>query len=158
MFRMSLFVSTSLLQYTFPHIKTPLFVLNSPYDTWQLSNILQLNCTSSDNCPEAEKEAFYNYRNVSHLTQATPGLRYPEIVIYSDINFLLVICEPCTPSSLYCVVGPHPRTFKLDHQDTKLYTVFVHNYDYCIEGNFRGTKIFVDFSVGLTSMKIQSAN
>jgi hypothetical protein len=26
--------------YTFPHVKTPLFIVNTPYDTWQLSNIL----------------------------------------------------------------------------------------------------------------------
>jgi hypothetical protein len=51
-------------QYTFPHIKTPLFVLNSAYDTWQLPNILQFNCKNLSTCPEAEKEAFYNYRNV----------------------------------------------------------------------------------------------
>ena len=61
----TLALPVSVLQYTFPHIKTPLFVLNSAYDTWQLPNILQFNCKNLSTCPEAEKEAFYNYRNVS---------------------------------------------------------------------------------------------
>ena len=95
-FRMSLFVSNSLLQYTFPHIKTPLFVLNSPYDTWQLFNVLQLNCKSVDNCPEAEKEAFFNYRNVSYLKQATPVLRHPEIAVVKSTSNLSAFLDPAS--------------------------------------------------------------
>jgi len=33
-----------LIQYSYPFIKSPIFVLNSQYDTWQLANILQLGC------------------------------------------------------------------------------------------------------------------
>lgn len=32
--------------YTYPHIRTPILVLNSIYDSWQLGNILNLPCTS----------------------------------------------------------------------------------------------------------------
>ena len=39
-------------QYTYPYIKTPIFVLNSEYDTWQLSNILQLGCLPPKCTPE----------------------------------------------------------------------------------------------------------
>ena len=54
------------LQYLHPHVQTPLFVLHSLYDTWQLEHILQFNCSTLCDCPEEEKEAFYNYKNVSN--------------------------------------------------------------------------------------------
>ena len=40
-------------QYTYPYIKTPIFVLNAEYDTWQLENILQVGC-KAPNCNDKQ--------------------------------------------------------------------------------------------------------
>lgn len=52
------------LQYTFPFIKSPVFVLNSLYDTAQLAGILGLNCLPP-NCSDQQMKFFDNFRNVS---------------------------------------------------------------------------------------------
>lgn len=52
------------LQYTFPFIKRPIFVLNSLYDTAQLSGILGLKCLPP-NCDADQMKYFENFRNVS---------------------------------------------------------------------------------------------
>ena len=36
-------------QYTFPHVKTPAFVINSFYDAWQWDNILAMPCNQPSN-------------------------------------------------------------------------------------------------------------
>lgn len=51
-------------QYTFPFIKTPMFQLNSLYDTWQIPNILQVACDFPDGCPIEQKLAVLGYRQV----------------------------------------------------------------------------------------------
>jgi len=50
-------------QYSYPFIKSPIFVLNSQYDTWQLANILQLGCLPP-RCSESQMKFFENFRNV----------------------------------------------------------------------------------------------
>ena len=50
-------------QYTYPYIKSPIFALNSQYDTWQLANILQLGCLPPK-CSESQMKLFENFRNV----------------------------------------------------------------------------------------------
>ena len=51
-------------QYTYPHIKTPIFLLNARYDTWQLDNILQLHCRAP-NCTEEQMKQFENFGEVT---------------------------------------------------------------------------------------------
>ena len=51
-------------QYTEPYISSPLFGLNSIYDSWQLANILQLPC-SPPKCTGEYMKDFENYREVS---------------------------------------------------------------------------------------------
>ena len=50
-------------QYSYPYIKTPIFALNSQYDTWQLKNILQLGCLPP-NCSPTQMTFFENFRKV----------------------------------------------------------------------------------------------
>ena len=51
-------------QYTYPHIKTPIFLLNARYDTWQLDNILQLGCRAP-NCTAEQMMEFENFGEVA---------------------------------------------------------------------------------------------
>ena len=51
------------IQYSYPYIKTPLFTYNSAYDTWQLANILQLNCLPPK-CSEEQMKQLENYGQV----------------------------------------------------------------------------------------------
>ena len=54
-------------QYTEPFITSPLFGLNSIYDSWQLSQILQIPCIPP-NCTDEYMKDFENYRQVKiHL-------------------------------------------------------------------------------------------
>ena len=54
-------------QYTIPHIGTPLFVTEGRYDSWQLNNILELNCShngkpiDSSSCSRDQLAAFQAY-------------------------------------------------------------------------------------------------
>ena len=50
-------------QYTEPFITSPLFGLNSIYDSWQLANILQIPC-HPPSCPDQYMKDFENYRQV----------------------------------------------------------------------------------------------
>jgi len=54
-----------IIQYTYPHIKTPIFLLNARYDTWQLSHILQLPC-HPPNCSADLMKKFEEFGNVRH--------------------------------------------------------------------------------------------
>ena len=56
------------MQYTYPYIKTPIFVLNSLYDTAQLS-ANQLGCLPP-NCSQEQMEFFDNFRVVSQTMTA----------------------------------------------------------------------------------------
>ena len=51
-------------QYSFPYIKSPMFVLNSLYDTAQLAGILKLPCLPP-NCTDKEMKFFYEFEHVS---------------------------------------------------------------------------------------------
>lgn len=64
-------------QYTLPHIKTELFMLNSLADTWQLSNIVQLPCLNDlSKCNATEMAAVHNLRTTM-LSFMQPGLARP---------------------------------------------------------------------------------
>ena len=52
------------IQYSFPYIKSPMFVLNSLYDTAQLAGILKLPCLPP-NCSDKDMMFFYNFEHVS---------------------------------------------------------------------------------------------
>ena len=56
----------SFTQYLYPYITTPMFTLNSAWDTWQLKNTLELNC-HPDECPPEEKKQFEDYGKVKLL-------------------------------------------------------------------------------------------
>jgi hypothetical protein len=43
-------------QYTYPYISTPIFSLNSMYDTWQIKNTLELGCNPPQCTPEQMKQ------------------------------------------------------------------------------------------------------
>ena len=66
--------SALFLQYTFPFIKRPIFVLNSLYDTAQLSGILGLKCLPP-NCDADQMKYFENFRNVS-LTETLTQIHH----------------------------------------------------------------------------------
>ena len=51
------------VQYTYEYIKTPIFVLNSIYDTAQLNGLFGLPCLPP-NCSRANEEEFYDYGQV----------------------------------------------------------------------------------------------
>jgi hypothetical protein len=53
-------------QYTEPFITSPLFGLNSIYDSWQLSQILQIPCVPPK-CPDEYMKDFENYRQVKNI-------------------------------------------------------------------------------------------
>jgi len=56
-------IAHSCMQYSYPFIETPIFVLNSVYDTAQLAGILQLGCLPP-NCSQEMMEFFDNFRVV----------------------------------------------------------------------------------------------
>ena len=58
-----------LLQYNFEFIESPIFVLNSLYDTAQLDGILMLDCLPPD-CDDQQMKFFDNFRDVSHVALA----------------------------------------------------------------------------------------
>lgn len=50
-------------EYTLPHISTPMFVLQSGYDAWQMANVLDLPCYGDvKSCSPAERKAFDGFR------------------------------------------------------------------------------------------------
>jgi len=56
-------------QYTYPHIQTPMFILNSKYDSWQVEYVLDITCVpwdgSPSNCNAQDLQAFYNFGNAT---------------------------------------------------------------------------------------------
>lgn len=69
-------------QYTYPHIMTPMFVLNSEYDTWQLANILQLGCLPPK-CNETQMTAFTNWR-ATFLAALQPAVQSTTNGLFTD--------------------------------------------------------------------------
>jgi hypothetical protein len=62
-------------QYMLPFIQTPLFITNDLADSWQFTNILQLDCNPrlADDCNAAQREAIVEYRRAM-LTALAPQL------------------------------------------------------------------------------------
>lgn len=59
-------------QYTYPHIQTPIFILNSKYDSWQLDNVLDLTCVPWDGTPaQCSPEDVLDFLNFGNATQTT---------------------------------------------------------------------------------------
>jgi len=89
--------------YSYPFIKTPIFVLNSVYDTAQLAGILQLGCLPP-NCSQEMMEFFDNFR-VEFLSQATPAIISTSNGFFGDS--CLVHCQTLTDDtwSVYKVSG-----------------------------------------------------
>jgi len=72
--------------YTAPFMKTPLFILNSLADAWQLGNIVRLPCIHAGhtvNCSAAELAALRNFRTVE-LALVQPVLNQPGVGAFLD--------------------------------------------------------------------------
>ncbi len=78
----------SQLQYSFPYIKTPVFVLNSDYDTAQLSGNLQLPCLPP-NCSEEQMKYFYQFRVVSNQLDCMDRVTMGHILSKCHSNFFV---------------------------------------------------------------------
>ena len=64
-----------ILQYTYPHIRTPIFMLNSAYDTWQLKEIFQIDYCCASLCSPDQfvrvDEEFAQVRIIQHKYNKT---------------------------------------------------------------------------------------
>ena len=69
-------------QYTYPYIQTPIFVLNSLYDTWQLGNILQLGCNPPD-CNNTRMLEFFAWRT-TFLNALKPVIQWGQNGVFAD--------------------------------------------------------------------------
>ncbi|XP_065887895.1 uncharacterized protein [Dysidea avara] len=69
-------------QYTYPHITTPIFLLNSRYDTYQINFILQLHC-HAPNCSTDQMKEFMKYGN-EFLVAAAPAITSKSNGVYID--------------------------------------------------------------------------
>ena len=112
------------LQYTFPFIKSPMFVLNSLYDIIQLHCNLQLDCLPP-NCSDSQMKAFYNFESVrlcrmfllknfllflqQFLAQLAPALNSTSAGIFGDS--CLIHCQTLQdlPWATYTVGGQTMR-------------------------------------------------
>jgi len=71
-------------EYTYPHIKTPIFMLNSKYDSWQIPNIYGLPCAADlSKCNTTEMNDFLQYGN-TFLSTITPLEKNPEDGLFVD--------------------------------------------------------------------------
>merc|ERR1711988_1920144 len=58
-------------QYILPHLETPVFVMNSAYDLWQLPNILGTNCIAQHKCTPQLTTSIQEYaKNLSTTVMA----------------------------------------------------------------------------------------
>lgn len=64
------------MQYIFKYIETPLFMLNSAWDTFQLANIL--NCTSAQGCPQ--------YNKYGQVNRVVKGLYTSSYIVWWGIS------------------------------------------------------------------------
>ncbi|XP_065887728.1 uncharacterized protein [Dysidea avara] len=90
-------------QYTYPHIKTPIFLLNARYDTWQLANILQLTC-HAPNCSDDQMKEFNNFGN-EFLNAAAPAISSTSNGVYIDSCQIHCQSLSTTPWSKFVVGG-----------------------------------------------------
>ena len=77
-------------QYTEPFITSPLFGLNSIYDSWQLSQILQIPCTPP-NCTDEYMKDFENYRQVKK--KFTFNTLQPNLIFSPNLNIGVYGCS-----------------------------------------------------------------
>ncbi|XP_065888037.1 uncharacterized protein [Dysidea avara] len=91
-------------QYTYQHIKSPIFAYNSAYDTWQVENILQLGCLPP-NCSENQMEQFKNYSQ-EFMAAASPALQSPTNGAF--IDSCVIHCQSLSTTSW--------TQFKVDNQ------------------------------------------
>jgi hypothetical protein len=55
-------------QHLYKHIKTPMFAIQSTYDSWSLRNILEINCPSLGECIGDSKKAISeNMKNITTI-------------------------------------------------------------------------------------------
>lgn len=55
-------------QHLYKHIKVPMFVVQSVYDSWSLRNALGIRCPNPNNCPDdANKVIEENRKNVTNV-------------------------------------------------------------------------------------------
>jgi len=64
--------------YLAPFVATPMFVMNSAYDAWQLTNILGAECVAEQSCDAAANASVQAYRDqfvaaVANVTAGKPG-------------------------------------------------------------------------------------
>eukprot|EP00045_Choanoeca_perplexa_P013817 m.158314 g.158314 ORF g.158314 m.158314 type:complete len:391 (+) comp16467_c0_seq4:37-1209(+) len=73
-------------EFVFPHITSSLHVIQSSYDAWQLSNVLQLDCVPSQkNCSSTDIEAFQGFHATMLLHLNRSGvLDRPGLAMWSD--------------------------------------------------------------------------
>jgi hypothetical protein len=65
------------------YVKTPFFILNSRFDSWQMDNILQAPCmVSRDMCTPEEQQAILKYGQ-DFLAQLQPAILRPEVGAFS---------------------------------------------------------------------------
>ena len=50
-------------EYMFPFIRSPLFIIQSGYDSFQIPNILQSKCTHLSNCTADQLQDIHTYHN-----------------------------------------------------------------------------------------------
>jgi hypothetical protein len=73
-------------QYTLPFLRTPLFIMNPQYDSWQMGNVLALSsgCIQKPStCSQQEMTAFQNFRT-SMLQALTPALQSSTDGMWTD--------------------------------------------------------------------------
>ncbi|XP_065840834.1 uncharacterized protein [Oscarella lobularis] len=76
-------------QYAYEYLKTPLFVFNSQYDTWQLDYILELGCRPP-NCNARQMKHFNAWRP-TYLKALGPAIDNPTSGLF--IDSCLVHCQ-----------------------------------------------------------------
>ena len=74
-------------QYLLPFVETPVFVVNSFFDSWQMGQILQMpdSCTYKKNCTKQQKTAQHNLRDalVGNLSKVMAPSSY---FLYSCVS------------------------------------------------------------------------
>ena len=84
-------------QYTFPYIKSPIFVINSQYDTYQLETTVRLECLPPS-CSEDEMVFFNMFREV----RVTCVLEITLIVVHVHVHCMVTFPRRCTIHAHTC--------------------------------------------------------
>ena len=71
-------------QYLLPHVRSPLFIVNPLYDSWQLGNILKVGCVSRlENCSDDEQAAIKKYKQLT-LEALNPIQSSSRVGLFAD--------------------------------------------------------------------------